>query len=138
MTWCLFAFLPFDLCRKFIQGEIKIACANGETRALKLFVDWRENCVNGEHLWIYVGSSSEACYVGENECLKHGPRLCCSACKITAHTSCISILIDKIKFICKHTFKDLTVSNPRHVKEVSNQLFYSLTNQLYKLSFSTY
>jgi len=29
----------------------------------------QEDCVNGEHLWIYVGSSSEACYVGENECL---------------------------------------------------------------------
>lgn len=50
---------------------------------------------------------------------KHGPRLACSACKITAHTSCISILLDKIKFICKHTFKDLTISNPRHIREVS-------------------
>lgn len=121
MTWCLFAFIPFDICRKFIEGEIKVSCADGETRALKLFVNWRDNCVDGEHLWYYVGSNSEACYVGENECLKQGPRLCCSACKIIAHTSCISILIDKIKFVCKHTFKDLTVPNPRFIKQLQQQ-----------------
>uniref|UniRef100_A0A6G1S8F4 Diacylglycerol kinase n=1 Tax=Aceria tosichella TaxID=561515 RepID=A0A6G1S8F4_9ACAR len=121
MAWCLFAFLPLDSCRKFIQDEIRVPYSNGETRALKLFVDWDENCANGEHLWVYMGSSSEACYVGESECLKHGPRLSCSACKITAHTGCIEILTEKIKFICKPTLKDLTVSNPYHLKELQQQ-----------------
>lgn len=40
MAWCLFAFLPLDSCRKFIQDEIRVPYSNGETRALKLFVDW--------------------------------------------------------------------------------------------------
>lgn len=40
MTWCLCAFLPLEFCRKFIQGEIKVSYAGGETRALKLFVNW--------------------------------------------------------------------------------------------------
>lgn len=44
---------------------------------------------------------------------KQGPRLCCPVCKITAHTGCIGILIDKIKFHCKPTFKDVGVRQYR-------------------------
>lgn len=50
---------------------------------------------------------------------KTGPRLCCPACKVTAHTGCISTLIDKQKIHCKPTFKD----GVRQYREVSHQSY---------------
>jgi diacylglycerol kinase (ATP) len=44
---------------------------------------------------------------------KHGPRMKCSACKIIAHTSCISILMERTKFSCKATFRDVGVRQYR-------------------------
>ncbi|KAH9406005.1 hypothetical protein TYRP_014303 [Tyrophagus putrescentiae] len=93
--------------RKTIQGEIKIQAENGETRVLRSAPDWTESAINGDHLWVSSNTSgSDLCYVGERECLKTGPRLCCPVCKVIAHTGCISILIDKMKIHCKPTFKD--------------------------------
>ncbi|KAL0273107.1 UNVERIFIED_CONTAM: hypothetical protein PYX00_005861 [Menopon gallinae] len=37
----------------------------------------------------------------------------CAACKIIAHTSCIPILMDRIKFLCKPTFRDVGVRQYR-------------------------
>ena len=76
----------------------------------------QDDCVNGEHLWLYMGSSSEACYVGESECLvsnqnKHKrrdsaqilarektkrarkkPRICRQfKCKLTTTTCCCQL-----------------------------------------------
>ncbi|XP_074597449.1 diacylglycerol kinase zeta-like isoform X2 [Brevipalpus obovatus] len=99
--------------KKAIQGEIKISTVNGETRTLRSAPDWGETAINGDHLWISTSASGDLCYVGENECSKQGPRFCCPACKITAHTGCIGILIDKIKFHCKPTFKDVGVRQYR-------------------------
>ncbi|XP_015793750.1 eye-specific diacylglycerol kinase isoform X1 [Tetranychus urticae] len=99
--------------KKAIQGEIKISTENGETRTLRSAPDWGETAINGDHLWVSTSTSGDLCYVGENECSKQGPRLCCPACKITAHTGCIGILIDKIKFHCKPTFKDVGVRQYR-------------------------
>lgn len=118
MSISCFGLIPFYNCRKFIQGEFKVDGIDGKSRALKSFVDWKNDCSNGEHLWIYVGNTSEPCYVGDNECFKTGPPLSCSACKISAHTGCIEILTDKIKFLCRQTYKDLTVGNPRQLKEI--------------------
>ncbi|RWS06587.1 eye-specific diacylglycerol kinase-like protein, partial [Dinothrombium tinctorium] len=98
---------------KAIQGEIKISTENGETRTLRSAPDWGETAINGDHLWVSTSASGDLCYVGENECSKQGPRLCCPACKITAHTGCIGILIDKIKFHCKPTFKDVGIRQYR-------------------------
>ncbi|KAJ6219702.1 hypothetical protein RDWZM_005514 [Blomia tropicalis] len=93
--------------RKTIQGEIKIQAENGETRVLRSAPDWTESAINADHLWVSTSTSgSDLCYVGERDCSKTGPRLCCLACKVTAHTGCISTLIDKLKFHCKPTFKD--------------------------------
>lgn len=44
---------------------------------------------------------------------KHGPRMKCAACKIIAHTSCIPILMDRMKFYCKPTFRDVGVRQYR-------------------------
>ncbi|KAH9412869.1 hypothetical protein DERP_009851 [Dermatophagoides pteronyssinus] len=92
---------------KTVQGEIKIQAENGETRVLRSAPDWTESAILGDHIWVSTSTSgSDLCYVGENKCTKIGPRLCCPACKVTAHTGCISILIDNMKFQCKPTFKD--------------------------------
>ena len=103
----------FNLNRKAIQGEIKISTESGETRTLRSAPDWGESAINADHLWVSTSASGDLCYVGENECSKQGPRLSCPSCKITAHTGCISILIDKIKFPCKPTFKDVGVRQYR-------------------------
>lgn len=44
---------------------------------------------------------------------KHGPRMKCSACKIIAHSNCIDILMDRVKFACKPTFRDVGVRQYR-------------------------
>nr|XP_027194389.1 uncharacterized protein LOC113789101 isoform X3 [Dermatophagoides pteronyssinus] len=96
-----------DTFIKTVQGEIKIQAENGETRVLRSAPDWTESAILGDHIWVSTSTSgSDLCYVGENKCTKIGPRLCCPACKVTAHTGCISILIDNMKFQCKPTFKD--------------------------------
>ncbi|XP_022241600.1 eye-specific diacylglycerol kinase-like isoform X2 [Limulus polyphemus] len=98
--------------KKAIQGEIKISTENGETRTVHSTPDWGETAINGDHLWVATSASGDLCYVGENDCSKQGPRMKCPACKITAHTSCISILIEK-KFYCKPTFKDVGIRQYR-------------------------
>ncbi|KAK3929927.1 Eye-specific diacylglycerol kinase [Frankliniella fusca] len=40
---------------------------------------------------------------------KHGPRYKCAACKIVAHQSCVAVLIDRLRFTCKATFRDVGV-----------------------------
>nr|XP_027194387.1 eye-specific diacylglycerol kinase-like isoform X1 [Dermatophagoides pteronyssinus] len=98
---------PPTTTKKTVQGEIKIQAENGETRVLRSAPDWTESAILGDHIWVSTSTSgSDLCYVGENKCTKIGPRLCCPACKVTAHTGCISILIDNMKFQCKPTFKD--------------------------------
>lgn len=44
---------------------------------------------------------------------KHGPRMKCSACKIVAHTSCISIIMERSQMACKPTFRDVGVRQYR-------------------------
>lgn len=45
---------------------------------------------------------------------KSGARMKCSACKIIAHTGCIAALVEKVKFLCKPTFRDV---GPRQYRE---------------------
>jgi hypothetical protein len=44
---------------------------------------------------------------------KHGPRMKCSACKIIAHASCITLLMDRQQLACKPTFRDVGVRQYR-------------------------
>jgi len=44
---------------------------------------------------------------------RHGPRLKCAACRIVAHSGCISILLDRQNFTCKPTFRDVGVRQYR-------------------------
>uniref|UniRef100_A0A8C5GLW5 Diacylglycerol kinase n=1 Tax=Gouania willdenowi TaxID=441366 RepID=A0A8C5GLW5_GOUWI len=83
--------------------------SNGPNKDLRTFVDWTENAMNGDHLWMETSCSGEMCYLGEDTCLlktaKSAPRRKCAACKIVVHTSCIDQL-EKINFRCKPTFRE--------------------------------
>ncbi|XP_062852491.1 diacylglycerol kinase iota isoform X2 [Trichomycterus rosablanca] len=82
---------------------------NGPAKELRATVDWSENAINGEHLWLETNCSGELCYLGEETCMvkisKSTPRRKCAACKIVVHVACIEQL-DKINFRCKPTFRD--------------------------------
>ncbi|XP_035476567.1 diacylglycerol kinase iota isoform X2 [Scophthalmus maximus] len=82
---------------------------NGPNKELRTGVDWTENAVNGDHLWMETSCSGELCYLGEDTCLlktaKSAPRRKCAACKIVVHTGCIEQL-EKINFRCKPTFRE--------------------------------
>ncbi|CAK1551869.1 unnamed protein product [Leptosia nina] len=82
-------------------------------RVLRSTPDWSETAISGEHLWLPTSVSGDCCYVGDSECQKHGARMKCSACKIIAHTACIDILIDRVQFTCKPTFRDVGVRQYR-------------------------
>uniref|UniRef100_A0AAQ5YAE8 Diacylglycerol kinase n=1 Tax=Amphiprion ocellaris TaxID=80972 RepID=A0AAQ5YAE8_AMPOC len=83
--------------------------SNGPNKELRTCLDWTENAVNGDHLWMETSCSGELCYLGEDTCLlktaKSAPRRKCAACKIVVHTSCIEQL-EKINFRCKPTFRE--------------------------------
>lgn len=44
---------------------------------------------------------------------RHGARMKCSGCKIIAHASCISILMERSQMACKPTFRDVGVRQYR-------------------------
>uniref|UniRef100_A0A3Q3AR69 Diacylglycerol kinase n=1 Tax=Kryptolebias marmoratus TaxID=37003 RepID=A0A3Q3AR69_KRYMA len=83
--------------------------SNGPNKELRACVDWTENAVNGDHLWMETSCSGELCYLGEDACLlktaKSAPRKKCAACKIIVHTGCMEQL-EKINFRCKPTFRE--------------------------------
>ncbi|XP_035283182.1 diacylglycerol kinase iota isoform X2 [Anguilla anguilla] len=84
------------------------ALSNGPAKELRSTVDWSENAVNGDHLWLETNCSGDLCYLGEETCLAKiasAPRRKCAACKIVVHTACMEQL-DKINFRCKPTFRE--------------------------------
>lgn len=86
---------------------------SGGARVIRSTPDWGELAISGEHLWSPTSVSGDCCYVGDAECQKHGSRMKCSACKIVAHTACIDILMDRVQFTCKPTFRDVGVRQYR-------------------------
>ncbi|XP_055612047.1 eye-specific diacylglycerol kinase isoform X2 [Uranotaenia lowii] len=82
-------------------------------RQIRCTPDWSENAVSGDHLWVPTSVSGDFCYVGDSDCTKHGPRMKCSACKIIAHASCISVLMERTQLQCKPTFRDVGVRQYR-------------------------
>ncbi|KAM9772498.1 diacylglycerol kinase iota isoform 3-T3 [Syngnathus typhle] len=102
------------ICRSGLQhlGPLQLApppASNGPGKELRTRMDWTENAVNGDHLWMETSCSGELCYLGEDACLlktaKSAPRRKCAACKIVVHTSCTEQL-EKINFRCKPTFRE--------------------------------
>ncbi|XP_037074296.1 eye-specific diacylglycerol kinase-like [Pollicipes pollicipes] len=60
-----------------------------------------------------TSASGDFCYVPEQDCCRTGSRMKCTACKIICHTGCIANLIDKVKFACKPTFRDVGIRQYR-------------------------
>ncbi|XP_047476700.1 eye-specific diacylglycerol kinase-like [Penaeus chinensis] len=108
------AHLREEQLRKAINSEVEIQCENGERRVLRSTCDWAEGAINGDHLWCPTSASGDLCYVGDDYCCKTGPRMKCSACKIISHTGCIAALVERVKFTCKPTFRDV---GPRQYRE---------------------
>ncbi|XP_033882107.3 diacylglycerol kinase iota-like isoform X3 [Acipenser ruthenus] len=82
--------------------------SNGPAKELRTTVDWSENALNGDHLWLETNCSGDLCYLGEETCvvrIASAPRRKCAACKIVVHTACMEQL-EKINFRCKPTFRE--------------------------------
>ncbi|XP_011239687.1 diacylglycerol kinase iota isoform X16 [Mus musculus] len=90
--------------------------ANGPAKEPRATLDWSENAVNGEHLWLETNVSGDLCYLGEENCqvrfAKSALRRKCAVCKIVVHTACIEQL-EKINFRCKPTFREGGSRSPR-------------------------
>ncbi|XP_037029627.1 eye-specific diacylglycerol kinase isoform X3 [Bradysia coprophila] len=82
-------------------------------RQIRQTPDWSENAVANDHLWVPTSVSGDFCYVGDSDCTRHGSRMKCSACKIIAHASCISVLMERTQMACKPTFRDVGVRQYR-------------------------
>ncbi|XP_050672620.1 eye-specific diacylglycerol kinase isoform X2 [Leptidea sinapis] len=95
------------------EEEGRTSDTGGGPRVLRSTPDWSEAAISGEHLWSPTSMSGDCCYVGDPECQKHGARMKCSACKIVAHSACIDILMDRVQFTCKPTFRDVGVRQYR-------------------------
>ncbi|XP_029090345.1 diacylglycerol kinase iota [Monodon monoceros] len=95
---------------------LSIPVANGPAKEPRATLDWTENAVNGEHLWLETNVSGDLCYLGEENCqvrfAKSALRRKCAVCKIVVHTACIEQL-EKINFRCKPTFREGGSRSPR-------------------------
>ncbi|XP_060011935.1 diacylglycerol kinase iota isoform X2 [Lagenorhynchus albirostris] len=95
---------------------LSIPVANGPAKEPRATLDWSENAVNGEHLWLETNVSGDLCYLGEENCqvrfAKSALRRKCAVCKIVVHTACIEQL-EKINFRCKPTFREGGSRSPR-------------------------
>uniref|UniRef100_A0A663EJI0 Diacylglycerol kinase n=1 Tax=Aquila chrysaetos chrysaetos TaxID=223781 RepID=A0A663EJI0_AQUCH len=116
----------FSICRKAISRSglqhlapvhsLNIAVSNGPVKEPRAALEWTENAVNGEHLWLETNVSGDLCYLGEESCQvkfsKSALRRKCAACKIVVHNACMEQL-EKINFRCKPTFREGGSRSPR-------------------------
>ncbi|VEN64484.1 unnamed protein product, partial [Callosobruchus maculatus] len=89
-------------------------------RVLRTTPDWEETAVNGDHLWVPTSVSGDFCYAGDSDCLRRGPRMRCSACNIISHHECIDVLVERLKFTCKPTFRDVGLRQYREQAAVEH------------------
>uniref|UniRef100_A0A8C3PZQ5 Diacylglycerol kinase n=1 Tax=Chrysolophus pictus TaxID=9089 RepID=A0A8C3PZQ5_CHRPC len=96
--------------------SLNIAVSNGPVKEPRAALEWTENAVNGEHLWLETNVSGDLCYLGEESCQvkfsKSALRRKCAACKIVVHNACMEQL-EKINFRCKPTFREGSSRSPR-------------------------
>uniref|UniRef100_A0A6J0TH89 Diacylglycerol kinase n=1 Tax=Pogona vitticeps TaxID=103695 RepID=A0A6J0TH89_9SAUR len=93
-----------------------IPITNGPVKESRMTLEWTDNAVNGEHLWLETNVSGDLCYLGEESCQvkfsKSAVRRKCAACKIVVHNACMEEL-EKINFRCKPTFREASSRSPR-------------------------
>ncbi|XP_046845663.1 LOW QUALITY PROTEIN: diacylglycerol kinase zeta-like [Xenia sp. Carnegie-2017] len=90
-------------------------------------VDWTENAKLGEHIWMDGDSSGYSCCIPDNECLKSGHKLKCTACKIVVHKKCMDSL-ERVNIRCKLTFREGS-------KRSSNEEFQTNHHWVYQRKF---
>ncbi|XP_012156468.1 eye-specific diacylglycerol kinase isoform X7 [Ceratitis capitata] len=88
------------------------ASASNARRPIRIVPDWTENAVQGEHFWKPTSASGDLCCLNE-ECIKSGQRMKCSACQLIAHQNCIPLVNEKTQLACKPTFRDVGVRQYR-------------------------
>ncbi|XP_028661731.1 diacylglycerol kinase iota isoform X3 [Erpetoichthys calabaricus] len=77
-------------------------------KEIRSTVDWSENAINGEHLWLETNCSGDLCLLGAEICvvqIASAPRRKCASCKSVVHIACMELL-EKINFRCKPTFRE--------------------------------
>ncbi|TNM91554.1 hypothetical protein fugu_019934 [Takifugu bimaculatus] len=83
--------------------------SNGPNKELRSCLDWTENAVNGDHLWMETSCSGELCYLGEDNCLLKAAVSGVHVAIIVISTS-LNItdleLRARINFRCKPTFRE--------------------------------
>ncbi|KAM3833694.1 diacylglycerol kinase iota [Vipera latastei] len=96
--------------------NLNLAISNGPVKEPRMALEWSENAINGEHLWLETNVSGDLCYLGEEGCQvkfsKSAVRRKCAACKIVVHNACMEQL-EKINFRCKPTFREGSSRSPR-------------------------
>ncbi|XP_054087521.1 eye-specific diacylglycerol kinase isoform X3 [Zeugodacus cucurbitae] len=111
--------LPTDEQARYKALAMTGACRDGRSasasnarRPIRIVPDWTENAVQGEHFWKPTSASGDLCCLNE-ECIKSGQRMKCSACQLIAHQNCIPIVNEKTQLACKPTFRDVGIRQYR-------------------------
>ncbi|KAH8408993.1 hypothetical protein KR009_004912, partial [Drosophila setifemur] len=86
--------------------------ASNSRRPIRIVPDWTENAVQGEHYWKPSSVSGDLCCLNE-ECIKSGQRMKCSACQLIAHQNCIPFVNEKTQLACKPTYRDVGIRQYR-------------------------
>ncbi|KAH8414748.1 hypothetical protein KR215_002203, partial [Drosophila sulfurigaster] len=90
----------------------RTASSSNARRPIRIVPDWTENAVQGEHYWKPTSASGDLCCLNE-ECIKSGQRMKCSACQLIAHQNCIPIVNEKTQLVCKPTYRDVGIRQYR-------------------------
>ncbi|XP_016984632.1 eye-specific diacylglycerol kinase isoform X3 [Drosophila rhopaloa] len=90
----------------------RTASASNSRRPIRIVPDWTENAVQGEHYWKPSSVSGDLCCLNE-DCIKSGQRMKCSACQLVAHHNCIPIVNEKGTLACKPTYRDVGIRQYR-------------------------
>ncbi|XP_037935809.1 eye-specific diacylglycerol kinase-like isoform X1 [Teleopsis dalmanni] len=94
------------------NGDARTTAASNARRPIRIVPDWTENAIQGEHFWKPTSASGDLCCLNE-ECIKSGQRMKCSACQLIAHQNCIPIVNEKTQLACKPTYRDVGIRQYR-------------------------
>ncbi|XP_030244202.1 eye-specific diacylglycerol kinase-like isoform X3 [Drosophila navojoa] len=95
-----------------LYADGRTASSSNARRPIRIVPDWTENAVQGEHYWKPTSASGDLCCLNE-ECIKSGQRMKCSACQLIAHQNCIPMVNEKTQLACKPTYRDVGIRQYR-------------------------
>ncbi|XP_046802788.1 eye-specific diacylglycerol kinase isoform X2 [Lucilia cuprina] len=95
-----------------MYADGRTTSSTGTRRPIRIVPDWTENAIQGEHYWKPSSASGDLCCLNE-ECIKSGQRMKCSACQLIAHQNCIPMVNEKTQLACKPTYRDVGIRQYR-------------------------